>query len=118
VFGRDVEPRIQTGKRHTVAEVERDDLGEQNPRLLDEVVAGLAGDPDVQRTQVVGEEAGKGLDVEWLLRRLVGNAESPSRVDLFDRMTGVREPPGHRRGAFDRELERGKRVREHSPTDV
>ena len=33
-------------------------------------------------------------------------------------MAGVHEPPGHRRGALDRELERGKRVREHSPTDM
>ena len=78
-FGRDVEPGVEARERDAVAFVERDDLGEQNARLLDEVVTGLARDRHAERAEVLGEHVRVGVDVQRFVLGPLRDAEAAAR---------------------------------------
>ena len=88
--GATLNPASRPAKRDAVALVERDDLGEQDARLLHEVVAGLARDRHAERTQVLRAACPRRRRRQRLVLGSLRDAEAAARADL-------REPRGRRR---------------------
>ena len=90
----------------------------RTPALLAEELAGLAGDGDAERAQVLGEDAGVGVQIERPLALTHHRGEPAAGVDLADRAAGVHRLPHHGGGRRDGAVERRQVVVEEVVADV
>ena len=106
----DIPAEIEPNEAGPAAVLDRDDLAEQNRRILDDVVAWLNGDRHATRTEVARQNCRVGVEIDRALDVAGRRAEPAPDIDLVDRAAQLDQSIDHPRGRGEGRLERRQAV--------